>query len=690
MINQATIDRILATANIVEVISDFVTLRRAGVNYKGLCPFHNEKTPSFVVSPAKGLFKCFGCGKGGNVVHFIMEHEQMNYVEALRWLADKYHIEIEEHELTDEERRIRNERESMLVVNQFARDYFRNTMYNHIDGRSIGLAYFRNRGLRDDIIKKFELGYSLDLPDAFAHEALAKGYKEEYLLKTGLCLKREDGQLRDRFRGRVIYPVHSLSGKVIAFGGRILKQRENVGKYLNSPESEIYHKSDTLYGIYFSKQAIVREDRCFLVEGYMDVISMYQSGVENVVASSGTSLTEGQIRLIHRFTNNITVLYDGDAAGIHASLRGIDMLLAEGMNIKVLLLPDGDDPDSFARKHNAAEYQQYMNTHQVDFIRFKTDLLMKDAGDDPLKRATLIQSIIKSISMIPDPIVRTMYVKECVRSLNVEEQLIVSTIQKLRNEAADERAKERMREQERAQRMALAADTAVTSPATDHATTGSTIPDTGSPANTVQPVNDTIESINDIARTARQDGITPLLLTKERLLVKMLIRYGNVIMYQEEDEDGQVHPVTVTKYIAYCMQDNELDFADPLDARILQEAVQNDDNPEFSAEHYFMSHPDAAVSCLAVELASDKYQLSKVYADLPPEEKELYKIVPYLMRNYNLEIVKEEIKKVLKDLQNPVNQQNQEICMQLMQRYKDLSTAENELNKQLGGRVVNI
>lgn len=687
MIDQATIDRILATANIVEVISDFVTLRRAGVNYKGLCPFHNEKTPSFVVSPAKGLFKCFGCGKGGNVVHFIMEHEQMNYWDALRWLAHKYNIEIEEHDLTDEERRARSERESMLIVNQFAHDYFRDVMYNHIDGRSLGLGYFRNRGLRDDIIKKFELGYSLEQPDALAREALTKGYKEEYLLKTGLCFKREDGQLRDRFRGRVIYPIHSLSGKVIAFGGRVLKQRDNVGKYLNSPESEIYHKSDTLYGIYFSKQAIVRQDRCYLVEGYMDVISMFQSGVENVVASSGTSLTEGQIRLIHRFTNNITVLYDGDSAGIHASLRGIDMLLAEGMNVKVLLLPDGDDPDSFARKHNAAEYRQYMNDHQVDFIRFKTDLLMKNAGDDPLKRAFLIQSIIQSISVIPDPIVRTMYVKECVRNLNVEEQLIVTTIQRLRNEAADERAKERFRQQQRAERLEKEPTENANSP--EPISNSPDSPTTTPPFNMVQPVNDTIESISDINQTARKDGITPLLLTKERLLVKIIVRYGNVAMYEEEDETGNRHPVTVTEYIAYCMQENELQFKDPLDAGILEEARLHAKDTDFNSEKHFLSHPDAAISCLAAELASDKYQLSRVYEQTPTEEDELYKIVPYLMRNYNLELVKEETKKVLNDLQNPVNQQDTDICMKLMQRYKELTIAENELNKQLGGRVIN-
>lgn len=361
MIDQATIDRILDAAQIVEVVSDFVTLRKRGVNYVGLCPFHNEKTPSFSVSPSKGLCKCFSCGKGGNAVHFIMEHEQMSYPEALRYLAKKYNIEIKERELTNEEKEVQSNRESMFIVNNFARDYFQNILKNHIDGRSIGLAYFRQRGFRDDIIDKFQLGFSTEGRDALAQEALRKGFKQEFLVKTGLCYETDDHKLRDRFWGRVMFPVHTLSGKVVAFGGRVLStENKKLAKYVNSPESEIYHKSNELYGIYFAKQAIVKQDRCFLVEGYTDVISMHQSGVENVVASSGTSLTPGQIRLIHRFTNNITVLYDGDMAGIKASIRGIDMLLEEGMNIKVCLLPDGDDPDSFARKHNATEFQNFI------------------------------------------------------------------------------------------------------------------------------------------------------------------------------------------------------------------------------------------------------------------------------------------------------------------------------------------
>jgi len=431
MIDQATIDRIIDAAQIVDVVSEFVTLRKRGVNYIGLCPFHNEKTPSFSVSPSKGLCKCFSCGKGGNAVHFIMEHEQLSYYEALKFLAKKYNIEIKERELSNEEKQAQNARESMFIVNSFARDYFQDILANHIDGKSIGMAYFRQRGFRDDIIKKFQLGFSTDVRDALAQEGQRKGYQKDFLLKTGLCYEREDHSLSDRFRGRVIFPVHTLSGKVVAFGGRILSSDKKIAKYVNSPESEIYHKSSELYGIYFAKQAIVKQDRCFLVEGYTDVISMHQSGVENVVASSGTSLTSGQIRLIHRFTNNITVLYDGDMAGIKASIRGIDMLLEEGMNIKVVLLPDGDDPDSFARKHNATDFQAYISEHEVDFIRFKANLLIDEAGKDPMKRAELISDVVRSISVIPEAIVRSVYIRECSQLLRVEEKLLQVEMGKL-------------------------------------------------------------------------------------------------------------------------------------------------------------------------------------------------------------------------------------------------------------------
>lgn len=387
MIDRATIQRVMDATDIVDVVKEFVTLRKSGANYKGLCPFHNERTPSFSVSPAKQLCKCFSCGKGGNAVHFLMELEQMTYPEAIKWLGRKYGIEVKEKELTDTERIEQSERESMFALNEWANNYFQNILHDNVDGVAIGMAYFRSRGFRDDIIRKFNLGYSLEQRDAFANAAMAHGFSKEYLLKTGLCYQTEDGHLFDRYHGRVIFPVHTVSGRVVAFGGRVLntEKHKNVGKYVNSPESEIYSKSHELYGLYQAKQAIVKHGRCFLVEGYTDVISMHQSGVENVVASSGTSLTEGQIRLLHRFTENITVLYDGDAAGIKASLRGIDMLLAEGLNIKVLLLPDGDDPDSFARKHRSEEFQNYIDQHQVDFIKFKTNLLLKGAEGDPIK-----------------------------------------------------------------------------------------------------------------------------------------------------------------------------------------------------------------------------------------------------------------------------------------------------------------
>ena len=451
MIDQATIDRIMDAAQIYDVVSDFVTLRKRGVNYVGLCPFHDDKTPSFYVSPAKGLCKCFACGKGGNAVHFIMEHEQLTYPEALRFLAKKYGIEIKERELTGEEKAAQSERESLFVVNQWANDYFRRTLRQTEEGRNIGMAYFRSRGFRDDIIEKFQLGYCTESHDAMAREALSKGYKKEYLVKTGLCYETDDHRLRDRFWGRVIFPVHTLSGKVVAFGGRVLAAATKgvKVKYVNSPESEIYHKSNELYGMYQAKQAIVKQDRCYLVEGYTDVISMHQSGVENVVASSGTALTTQQIKMIHRFTNNLTVLYDGDAAGIKASLRGIDMLLEEGMNIKVCLLPDGDDPDSYARKHNSTEFQDFIKEHETDFIRFKPNLLMEDAGQDPIRRAELISNIVQSISVIPEAIVRDVYIKECAQLLHVEDRLLVSEVAKRREKEAERKAEQRERERRR-------------------------------------------------------------------------------------------------------------------------------------------------------------------------------------------------------------------------------------------------
>ena len=440
MIDQATIDKIMAATDIVDVVSDFVSLRRRGANYWGLCPFHDDKSPSFSVSPSKGVCKCFSCGKGGSAIHFIMEHEQLSYYEALKYLAKKYNIEVHEKELTDEEKQKRTERESMFVINAFAQEFFSHSLLETEEGRSVGMAYFRERGFNEDIIRKFGLGYSPEKRDALAQEAKKRGYKTEFLLKTGLCREGQHGSIYDLFAGRVMFPVYSVSGKVVAFGGRILKSGVKISKYFNSPESDIYHKSNELYGIYQAKRAIEKERCCYLVEGYTDVLSMHQSGIENVVASSGTALTPGQIRLIHRFTDNITVLYDGDAPGIKASLRGIDLILQEGLNIKVVLLPDGEDPDSFSKSQSAESFRKYIKEHETDFIRFKTQLLLEDAGEDPIKRAAIISNIVESISLIPDAIVRSVYVQECSRLLQIDEQVLLSELNKRRQKRAEQQS----------------------------------------------------------------------------------------------------------------------------------------------------------------------------------------------------------------------------------------------------------
>lgn len=715
MIDQATIDRILDAAQIVDVVSEFVTLRRRGVNYIGLCPFHNEKTPSFSVSPSKGLCKCFSCGKGGNVVHFIMEHEQLSYYEALKWLARKYNIEVKERELTEEEKQASNLRESLFVVNQFASEYFQNVLYNEEEGQRIGMTYLRSRGFRDDIIKKFQLGYSTDNRDALARTAIEKGYKPEFLEKTGLCYRKDDGTLRDRFWGRVIFPVHTLSGKVVAFGGRVLNAAtKNVQmKYVNSPESEIYHKSRELYGIYFAKQAMVRQDRCFLVEGYTDVISMHQSGIENVVASSGTALTSDQIRLIHRFTNNITVLYDGDGAGIKASIRGIDMLLEEGMNVKVCLLPDGDDPDSFARKHNATEYQAYINDHEVDFIRFKTDLLIEEAGKDPIKKANLITSIVKSISVIPDSITRNVYIRECSEMLRMEERVLVNAVGKLKEQADENREKEEQRKVYRARLQAEQQATqqaAVSTPPANVEVSGALaslsgadapmesplpgdelppIPEEGSsePSYSPVPVED------DYVSFIPSEGNEEKLFYKQEVdLMRMLIRYGEKVMCMAEDEEGNEIPVTVAEYIAEGLHNDSLGFHIALHRRVLNECVAHIHDSGFCAERYFVSHLDPEVSKLAAEMASDRYVLSKYHSrgqKIVTDEERLYELIPRLLVDFKLNIVTAELDHILKALTaNPDVSRDTKSAAEIMQRYKQLHEVRIVLARHAGDRVV--
>lgn len=722
MIDQSTIDRILDAAQIVDVVSEFVTLRKRGVNYIGLCPFHNEKTPSFSVSPSKGVCKCFSCGKGGNVVHFIMEHEQLSYYEALKWLAKKYNIEIKERELTDAEKQAQSLRESLFVVNQFASEYFQDILYNHIDGQRIGMTYLRSRGFRDDIIRKFQLGYSTDAPDGLARAAAQKGFREEFLEKTGLCYKKDNGTLHDRFWGRVIFPVHTLSGKVVAFGGRVLSSatKSVQMKYVNSPESEIYHKSRELYGMYFAKQAIVRQDCCFLVEGYTDVISMHQSGIENVVSSSGTALTSDQIRLIHRFTNNITLLYDGDGAGIKASLRGIDMLLEEGMNIKVCLLPDGDDPDSFARKHNATDYQAYINAHEVDFIRFKTNLLLEEAGRDPIKRAGLISSIVRSISVIPDAIVRSVYIRECSQLLQMEEKILVEATAKLIGQARETKFKEEQRRHEREQRRLAVGNAAPPAPAAQGADPAFPaepypsfpMPEAGLPS--APPLPPEVPEALSAEEASRLPSEVPpmeavdipdayssfipltgneqtIFYAKEEELIRVLIRYGEKVMCDVEDEEGNLRSLTVIECISFSLKEDELQFHDATHRRILKEAEEHLHDAHFTAERYFMTHPDPQVSKLAVDMVSERYQLSKYHSKaqkIVTDDERLHELVPRLLLDFKMSIVEEEMKHTLQALNNPSIANDTQRCMEIMQRYKDLHQMQSLMAQKAGERVV--
>ncbi len=666
-----TIQRIIDTANIVDVVSDFVTLHKRGVNYVGLCPFHDEKTPSFYVSPSKGICKCFSCGKGGNAIHFLMEHEQMSFNQAAEWLAKKYGIPFQHREYTDKEKELHRDRESMFIINQFAADFFTDSLYSD-RGRAIGLSYLKNRKFRDDIIKKFQLGYCPDNGHSTADAAIAKGFNKELLVKTGLCYQKEDGTLRDRFWGRVIFPVHSLSGKVVAFGGRIMKSDPKAAKYVNSPESIIYSKSNELYGLYFAKQAITRKDRCFLVEGYADVISMVQAGIENVVASSGTSLTKGQIRLIHRFTNNITVLYDGDKAGIKASLRGIDMLLAEGMNVKVLLLPDGEDPDSFSQKMGAAKFQEYIDKHQIDFIRFKVNLLMEEASDDPISRSNLIKEITQSISVIDDPIVRSVYITECSQILHVGEQLLINDVNKRQREKYNEPQQNvPVRNQESNMEKSEQEDT-----------TGD-----GSDVTTNQTQENSIEKLKNEIRALKRAGYEQIM-KKERLIAQYLVRFADKeFCYLEEEEQS----ITVGEFISQSLENDGIELQHPIYRRILELYRENCNTPNFTSERFFLSHSEEFISLTAASLIEEPYQLSQMFSkNSTPVEERLFDLTTHIMTDYQYEIVRFEIDKVLKEIQKPETIENPEIFIEAQNRYKTLLTARNELAKKLGDRVVHL
>lgn len=691
MIPQSTIDRIIDAANIVDVVSDYVTLRRAGASYKGLCPFHDDKTPSFSVSPARGVCKCFSCGKGGNSVHFIMEMEQMSYVEALKHLAKKYGIPVEEEEMTDEQRQKMNERESMFAVNEWAAKYFSQTMMNNQDGRAIGLAYFRSRGFRDDIIAKFRLGFCLDSPTAMSNEAKAKGYNEKYLIDTGLCVKRDNGTIYDRFRGRAMFPWVAVNGKVVAFGGRVLDARTKgvSQKYVNSPDSLIYHKANELYGIFQAKKQIAKEDMVYMVEGYTDVLAMHQCGIENVVANSGTALNEAQIHLLHRFTNNITLLYDGDEAGIHAATRSTDMLLAEGMNVKILLLPDGDDPDSFSRKHNAQEFKEYVAAHQTDFILFKTNLLLKDAQRDPIKRAQLTEDIVRSIAVIPDEIIRSTYVHECAEILNMDEAILMRGANKNRAAILDNLKKEAQRERERQARLLEQS----TPTAADN--TPASTPDTPS-----QPIDipDDIPPMEALSPLDNTPAVTTPIATKqglaeqrfhglERMILTLVTRYGEQLI---DGQDAEGNP-TQTPLAAFVQGDLDYDgiqLRSPLYAKMLALASQHASAPDFVASKFLMNNQDEDISREAADLISDRYQLSSGNQMTQTEEELKVTYLSRLLLDYKNAIIEEELRQCNADLNRPEVKNDLNRLMDTMRRIKELSEIQRQLAKLLGDRVV--
>ena len=673
MIDRATVDRIMDATNIVDVVGEFVTLRKAGVNYKGLCPFHDDKTPSFMVSPTKQICKCFACGEGGTAINFLMKHEQITYPEALRWLAKKYNIEIQERELTDDEKREQSERESMFVVNEWACQYFHEILKNDVDGIAIGKQYFRSRGIRDDIIEKFQLGFALTKRDALVNEARRKGYKDEFLQKTGLAIQNERG-LYDRFAGRAIFPWLNVSGKVVAFGGRKLDAATKgvQQKYVNSPDSEIYHKERELYGIYQAKKAIAKEDCVYMVEGYTDVIAMHQCGLENVVANSGTALSVYQIKLLRRFTPNIVLLYDGDEAGIHAAMRGTDMLLQEGMNVKVLLLPDGDDPDSFARKHTAQQFKDYIEQHQTDFIQFKTELMLKNVKD-PIKRAEAINSIVHSVSVIPDPIVRATYITECARRLEVDERTLITQTNKYIAGDREEQRKTAEREAEREQRQQqLQGD-----PAADPAAATNSLPS-----------SEQREAAANSSLFTLHSSLNDSSLSIERLLVQNIIRHGDEIIFSDvEAEDGTTVNLTVAQYIDYDLGQDELSFSDELYNRILREAVEHAAEPGFKADRYFMQHPDPQVSQLAAQLGIDSHQLSRSF-ERETSQQELRQRIMHLILDFRMDIVNQRMKSLQRQLKEMGAGADLDRLKALMTEYQQTQELRNALAKQRGSDVI--
>lgn len=644
MIDRQTVDKITDAVNIVDVVSDFISLRKAGTSYKGLCPFHDDTTPSFSVSPVKGVYKCFACGAAGNAVKFVMQYEQMTYWEALRWLAKKYNIEVKERQMTSQEKQQASMRESMFIINEWASKYFQEVLHSSADGKAIGLQYFRSRGFRDDIIKKFMLGYSLPRRDSLAMAALEAGYKKEFLLNTGLCFERQTGELTDRFSGRVIFPWLSLSGKVTGFGGRLLDSRTKgvMQKYVNSPDSEIFHKERELYGIFWAKKAIAKHDLVYMVEGYTDVLALHQCGIENVVANSGTALSIFQIRMLHRFTSNIVLLYDGDAAGQHAALRGTDMLLSEGMNVKVLLLPDGKDPDEFAKMYSSEELVRYIEEHQTDFIVFKISLLLKGVTD-PIKRSEAINSIVESISVIKDPVLRDTYLHECMARTGVAEQTLISQMNRF---IYNNKERERKDSTPRAE---IKAEPAATS-----------------------------KSFST-AITAQAEDV-------ETWLIQQVIRYGEQIIIKDvkDNSSGNLISLNVAQYISYDLGLDNLSFTFPLYNKILQEAIEHSLDDGFVAENYFIHHPDINISEIATELSVEKFKLSE---SLQPKQDEaaLLENVKHLILDFRRNYVERRYNELKEQIKQTHTNEGKIKALAELQKMQQL---RNIIAKKLGNNII--
>ena len=666
MIPRETIDRIFEAAKVEDVVGSYVSLKKRGANLLGLCPFHHEKTGSFTVSPSKGIYKCFGCGKAGNAVGFIMEIEQCSYIEAIKQLAQRYHITIEERELTQEEKQRQDDRESMFVVNDFANKWFQSQLFETQEGTAVGMAYLRQRGIREDIIRKFQLGYSPERAKLW-EEAKKAGYQDTYLVNnpdnqigTGVCLKDEQGRLFDRFRGRVIFPFFSVSGKVTGFAGRLIKQSDKAGKYVNSPTSILYEKKHELYGFYQAKQAIKREDCCYLVEGQLDVIQLVQSGIENVVASGGTSLTYPQIRLIHRFTENATILYDGDSAGIKAALRGIDMMLEEGINVKVVLLPEGEDPDSFACKHNATEVLEYIQQHQTDFIRLKTQLLSADAGNDPVKRADMITQIVQSIAIIPDIIKRQIYTKDCSVSLGIQEDVLTRKVVELRKKYVDEQRKKKSTPEKNTEVEEISV---------------------AEPTVAVEPQQPTAKI------TIKEQNI--------QNLMQLIVRYGEVVIYQSENQI-----VRAGEYIISELHRDNVDVDNALYQLIMEEYMAHYKEPNWVAATYFQYHPNGDISQLAVNMLADKYQLSRMYAkqmvsenvvkevDMPSDVDMLPDMVQRMLLELKYTIVNERIDTMQTMLKEAQMRDDWELIRTILEQQPVLIDIRQQLCKALGNRVI--